>query len=49
MEKIDRSVINKQNGKQKAVWEQTQEMWDKLDEIVDWINKQEAKENDADR
>ena len=37
MEKIDRSCLSGE-GKKKFAYEATEEVWDKLDEIVDWIN-----------
>lgn len=36
--KFDRSIIKK-NGERKMLWEQDEDVMNKLDEIVDWINK----------
>lgn len=43
MEKIDRRHT-RQDGTQKLVEEARQEIWDKLDEIVAWINEQKVRE-----
>jgi len=39
MKKIDRKSV-KENGDQKLASEQMEEIMDKLDEIVDWVNRQ---------
>lgn len=41
MEKIDRRCT-KEIGEQKLNGERTEDIMDKLDEIVDWINKQDT-------
>jgi len=42
MEKIERDSTK--DGEQKSGYKVIDEIWDKLDEIVEWINKQEAEE-----